>query len=412
MNKILMFPVNWFKVGLAWLVDAINWLLEPFQEFTRPDELKYPEALIQKEAKFWSDMERFWWAARKIYLYTLPTNSGDQCLWQGVYTAMVSLKYAATNDENVLARLHDCGLGLMQHQIPYGNGEQRLIRGWRSDGTYEDSVSNDQASGHILGIYFLWKYGDIQSRNMARRLIVGLADELLAHGNCLINADGTPTEYGNLVDGYLADPLNLTLCLATHKLASAMTSDPKYEAAYNAVLSLYQPITPYANLRLLWWKQDTYPLRAAIHYTILCDLEKDHDTQRKYLAGLLRTWRMERKVANPFVYFCMRRICLYDPAYEDRVKRHLREMTLEDKNGDVQRMNSNTVPWFWWGAYKRAFQPIPRWKIGAQDYLDGRNFSSVDDWIGNTVSDTHYNGGDFLFAYWGFRILGIIKRDE
>ena len=414
MKKFLMFFVNYFKVGLVWVADGINWLVDPFQEFTRPDELKYPEKLSDKEAKFSTDMERFWWAARCVYLYTLPGNSGDQCLHHGIYTAMMACKYAVLKDEITLAKLKNCALGLRMHQVPYSGDSIRLIRGWRTDGTYEDSVSNDQASGHILGIYFLWKYGDILSRNMARGLIVGLANELLSNQECLVNADGTPTTYGQLTNSYLTDPLNLTLCLAIYKLAYEMTTDVRYNVRYNDVLTMYEPIIPYANLKFLWWKQDSVAVRAAIHYTILCDLEKDHDIQRKYLGGLLRTWKMERKVANPLVYFLMRRICLNDPAYEDRVKRHLREMTLEDKYGNVERINSTRpgVESFTWGGHLRSPQPLPRWRMGAQDNFDARNFSSVDDWIGNKTADTQYNGGDFLSAYWGLRSIGIIGSDE
>lgn len=412
MNQRIMRLISYLKVGLAWLSDGVNWCYDPFKEFTRPETVKYAEKLSDKEAKFSADMERFWWAARKVYLYTLPGNSGDQCLWHGVYTAMMACKYSVLKDEITLGKLKDCGLGMMQHQIEEGDGFARLIRGWRTDGTYEDNVSNDQASGHILGIYFLWKYGDILSRNMARGLIIGLANELLIYDNCLINSDETPTEYGKLVDSYLTDPLNMTLCLAIYKLAQEMTDDARYRVAYESILESYEPLIPYANLKLLWLKQDSCAMRAAIHYTILCDLEKDHDTQRKYLRGLLRTWRMERKVANPFVYFLMRRICLYDPAYEDRVKRHLREMTLEDKGGNVERVNSPNVPCFNWGGHLRSPQPLPLWQMGAQDFFWGRNLASVDDWIGNKTADTQYNGGDFLSAYWGLRSLGIIGSAE
>ncbi len=412
--KIVIWIANYLKVGLAWLSDGVNWAYDPFKEFTRPDQVKYPEKLSEKEAKFSTDMERFCWPARCVYLYTLPGNSGDQCLHHGIYTAMMACKYAVLKDEITLGKLKNCALGLRMHQVSDSGDEIRLIRGWRSDGTYEDSVSNDQASGHVLGIYFLWKYGDILSRNMSRGLIMGLANELLANNNCLIFADGTPTPFGKFTDSYLTDPLNLTLCLAIYKLAYEMTSDVRYGVIYDEILAQYKPIIPYANLKLLWWKQDSCAMRAAIHYTILCDLEKDHDTQRQYLKGLLRTWRMERKVANPFVYFLMRRICLYDPAYEDRVKRHLREMTLEDKYGNVERINStrSDIESFTWGGHLRSPQPLPRWQMGAQDNFDGRNFSSVDDWIGNKVADTQYNGGDFLMDYWGLRSIGIIGSDE
>src|SRR5260221_10074982 len=100
--KIVIWIANYLKVGLAWLSDGVNWAYDPFKEFTRPDQVKYPEKLSEKEAKFSTDMERFCWPARCVYLYTLPGNSGDQCLHHGIYTAMMACKYAVLKDEITL----------------------------------------------------------------------------------------------------------------------------------------------------------------------------------------------------------------------------------------------------------------------------------------------------------------------
>lgn len=409
---ILMPLVNVVKVAAIWLTDGINFLFDPFQDFDRPEDIKYAEWLHEKAKKFERDMEDFYWPDRDVYLYTLPGNSGDQALWHGVYTATQAVKYSVTRDPEDLGRLWKCTEGLRQHQSPTDELVPRLIRGWRADETYEDSVSNDQASGHLLGIYFAWKYGNLAVRDNAKHLITGLADELVIYDNKLINADKTPTQHGKLENGIYTDPLSLTLALAIYKVAHRITSEPLYNVRYLDLVSRFRLLIPYAKVKLLWLDERPASHRAAIHYSILCDLETDHDLHRKYLSGLLRVWRIERKSANPWIYFLMRRVCLNDPAYEERAKKHLREFTLEDKQPNAERINSDHVETFNWGNHKRCYQPLPRWRVGSQDFFWQRHMYSADDWIGNGKGNLRHNGGDFLAAYWGLRSLRILGDEE
>lgn len=413
--KNLLFPVsNWLKVGLACAADLINAVFDPFEEFTRPVCPKYPEALEVKAEKFEAHMtERFFDGAHSLWLHTRTPGDyhtlrdvGDQALWQGVYTAMWAIKHSVTGDPIDGARC-DAGLtGMMWHQW-----KDRLIRGiyWENDElkTMEDA-SNDSATGHLMGAYFAWRYGMAASRGTAVDLLDGLAMELLTHDCSLVNPDGKPTTYGRLVQGHLTDPLRLLLCLAVFKAAHRATGYYPYVKKYSELSRRFFAILPYGNLRILWKGQSSQPMRAAIIYSILCDLEQDHDLHRQYLRGLMRTWKMERKSANPTVYYLMRRQMLLDPADLALAKKHLHEMTLEDKQFNVERINSNSVPTFKWGKYRRARQPLPRWKLGSQDYFDSRTAYAVDDWVGNKVGDTEHNGADFLLPYWGFRQLRLI----
>lgn len=397
---------NWFKVAAIWLTDLIN-RFEPFDEFTRPVEPKYPETLDEKAVKFENDLESFW--VDGFLQYNLPPNSGDQCLWHGMYTALSALRYNVKESDGSLRELMNCVSGLRRHQRRGFEDYPRLIRGCRADGTYEDEVSNDQATGHLLGIYFLWRYGSLECRGAARDLISGLADELLDHNYAFVNAAGEPTKHGQLIQGYKTDPLNLTLCLAILRVAAELTHDPAYQWHYEQLVEKYKPLLPYANVRLLWWMKTHHAHRAAIHYSILCDLEDDHDIHRMYLKGLIRTWKMERKTANPWIYYLMRRQVLMDPGELENVKKHLEEFTLEDKRYNVERINSTRAPNFRWGGRRRAYQPLPRWQVGSQDFFWQRHMYSVDDWIGNTESNAlRHNGMDYLICYYGLKSLRLL----
>lgn len=409
MKTLLNKLANVVKVGGIWLADLVNRVGDPYQEFDRPLDAKYFEYLHEKEKKFDNDMGAFYWPERNVYLYTRPGNSGDQCLWHGIYTTMWALKNSVTRDH--FTQLHSCLEGMRSFLVPSDVGV-RLIRGWREDGTYEDEVSNDQATGFLAGVYFGWKYGDIYCRDVARELITGFADELAIHGNKLVNKDLTPTKHGKLENGLATDPLNLTLALATYKTAYEITGERLYQVRYEEFVQKYSLLIPYASVRLLWWEKTHHAHRAAIHYSILCDLEKDHDLNRKYLRGLIRTWSMERKSANPWIYYLLRRVCLYDPEDLDKCRKHLKEFTLEEKQYNAERINSDKVETFQWGNHKRCRQPLPRWRVGSQDFFWQRHLYSADDWSGNGAGNIRHNGGDFLVAYWGLRSLRLIVATE
>ena len=406
---------NWLKVALILTSDLINRVFDPYENFDRPEEPKYSELLYEKAAKFDVDMDYFFWDKHGIYRYKLPTDSGDQCIWHGIYTAMIALKTSVTRND--YSRLLKCLEGMESFIYPTGENIPRLIRGWREDGTYEDSVSNDQASGFLAGAYFGWKYGNADCREQAKLLITGLADELSIYNNCLINVDKTPTKHGRLENGYLTDPLNLTLCLAIYAVAYRITGEPLYKVRYDELVKKYCPMIPYGNAKLwltrfLVLEKTHHAHRAAIHYSILCDLEPNHDLNRLYLKGLLRIWMMERKSGNPWIYFLMRRVCLFDPSHIDACRKHLMEFTLEDKQYNAEKINSNHVKTFKWGKHIRARQPLARWRVGSQDFFWQRHLYSVDDWIGNQTGNVRHNGGDFLIAYWGLRSLRLLGATE
>lgn len=426
--------IDWLSDQLKRLLivasDIVN-LIDPFDEFDRVQYPKYFEYLWEKAKKFEDDARMyFYWSGRSIWCATTtptavpgmqnPINIGDQCLWHGVWTALWAIKYSVTKDIGDLSTLHDCFQGLMAHQTPKGEVTKRLIRGVDVLGNVTDDVSNDQASGHLAGIYFMWKYGDDTCRDGAKVLIKGLADELLANNHCLVNMFGKPTTYGALEQGWKTDPLRLTLLLAIYKAAGAMTGELVYIDTYNSLVSKHNAILRYAKVRLLWVDKDYDTHRAAIHYTILCDLETDSTLHRSYFKGLERVWRIARKSANPWIFYLVRRQGSLPQQELDRVLKHLTEMTLEDKSFNLEKINSaNRQQWadegmrfFSWGGHIRSSQPLPRWKVGSQDFFWQRTMYAVDDWIGNKQPDTRHSGLDFLISYWGLRSLNLIGSKQ
>lgn len=310
-QKLLNDFINILKVGGIWLLELVHDLQGLFAKLNVPRI--YSKVYLAERAR---ELEN---SLHGLYV--------DDCLWHGITTATYAIKYSVTRDMLDLESLERCVLGLARCCF------------W----------TVDQASGRLVGTYFLWKYGNISHRKIAKSLIVQLADKLAINDNKLSE---------KLENGYLTNPLNLTLCLAIYKVAYEFTDEPWYLARYDRLVEKYESLIPYANLGRPWSENKRLAHMAAMHYSILCDLETDHDLHRKYLGGLLRTWKMERTTVAPWIYFLMRRVCLCDPADLDLCRLFMKK------------------------------------------------------WMVYNPNDPRDNGIFSLFAYWGLRSLRIIGASE
>ena len=412
---------NIIKVGAIWFTDLINWIWSPFDFFTRPMILKYPESFDVKAAKFETALAQFNHDGI-VYDSTISWGTnfddvGDEALWHGITVAMWSLKYSVTKDPNDLEKIRQGMVGLNLHQTAHDDPVRRLIRGVQDPlnpkTTFIDDVSNDGATGHILGIYYAWKYGDDAIKQQTQILARGIADEILNNNYCLIGPTGVATTYGKLIDGWLTNPMALTLCLAILRVASAITADPKYQTAYNNVLETYGCIDlyKYPKISFLTWNNWNDDHRAAIHLSILADFDD------RFVDGLKRIWRLNKKSGNAWIaYLCGKHFSIPTQELLPCIIR-LNEFYVEDEN-NAQKINSTNpavsglgisikkyvILWFMSGNLIST-QPLPLWWTGSQDFRWQRCPYSSDDWIGitGTAVNQVFFGTDFLIAYWAFK---------
>lgn len=402
---------NMAKVGAIKLTDIINKKFEPWEQLNSRDVGVLSDIEDLKD-KFTAHMVQFFQSPTGLVNYKYPLDIGDQCLFQGLYTAMWAIRYSVTKDPSHLSSFYHAleGMGWMYYRRD--NGDYIIIRGIDPiAGALRDDVSNDQATGHILGLYFAWKYGPADTRQWLSDSVRLLADELLRHDYKLVDTKGDPTPYGKLINGIQTDPLNLTLILAILKAAYKMTNYLEYDKHYHKLVKKYKPIIPYANVRLLWLEKTHHAHRAAIHYSILCDLESDHDLHRLYLKGLLRTWEMEKAAGNVWIYYLVRRHVLVDPWFEPYAINRLREFNYDAKVNQYEIDNSGAglgSKIVKWGKYMRSKVAQPIGSMSSQDFFWQRNLFAQS---GKPVQATgvKHNGGDFLLAYWGLRQLKIIS---
>lgn len=369
-----MLIVNLIKIGVIWLCDTINVLWDPFEQATLP---VVNIDLAGLEDKLFTHLQINHVVNGKFaYQLPMPVDAGDYALFQGVYTAMLAFKGADTAE--ALTALRALFI------------ENTLIRGIRSDGTINDTTSNDSATGALLGLYAVKDF----------KTAANWAMQLLITRYALTDQSGVPTQYGQLEDGWKTDPLRITLLLAI--FAMARTEDPSFDAPYNELFDKYRALLAYPKIKLLWWDTDYDTHRAAIHLHILYKITGSEE----YAKGLRRIYRISEKSNNAWVnVLCAPALpkgeqadisMMYTFTYEDRIK------------GLLQSINSGRVESVEWGDSMRAKQTLPLNQRGSQDFFWQRNMFSLDEWVGVTEAWVYHSGLDFLVCYWLAKREGIL----
>lgn len=403
-------------------IDKLNKMHDPFDEFTRPILRRTNETLISKAGRFEDQLRQEFILENNVFNYRKvydgePLDLGDQCFWHGICTAMHAFKYSVTNDPTDAKNLQAM---IAASAIHHYGPNLYLIRGITPDKTrFADDASNDSLTGHIAGLWWGWKYGDAACRVVASSIIKNVAEELISNEDSLVNQDGTHTTYGELVQGWKTDPLRLTLALAVYTTAFKVTGNPTFNERVQTLYRAYHEIVGFPKVMLWSWEKDYDTHRAAIHLSILADTAS-RETLDRCRYGLNRIWEMKRKTADPWLMaLCARHGCT---PTEDvaSVSRRLHEYEFDERGPQIERLNSKNedywklvgVTFFEWGGHLRSSQPLPFWKIGAQDFFPQRNLFSVDNWEGSTDTRLKYSGLDFLASYWLCRNICAVSAKE
>ena len=400
--KLYMPIVNVLKVGVIWFTDLINKLWYPFdlvQTYGQIDVTKLPPL----ETQFVADLDARFINPSGEFLYTLPrpTDAGDTALFHGLATGMKVLRGDDVSKQ----------LDFIKTLFP----NNRLIRGYRNDGTMNDTTSNDSASGILFFFYAVYKYGWPSLRVEAANILIPWLRQLKADNWALCDQQDNPTKYGVLDNGVMTDPLRVTILLALLALASGY-STPEFAADYDELYNKYKLILAYPKVKFLWYdtKYDTH--RAAINLHVLYDITGD----KRFKKGLERIWRISRKQNNAWVY------TLCHPALDDTTDSFIVKSMLctfdfaRRQLGDVESINStdSSIPSVYWPVklpFKDLFEsvlrskyPLPLSKRGSQDFFWQRDMNSLDEWVGNTMADVYHSGLDFLICYNLAKKLGIV----
>jgi len=378
---------------LCGLSDVLDSFYDPFDEFTRVAELKDTKSKEEKAREFRKDLEEnFLICGETIMNYRIPQpggsplDLGDQALWHGIATG-IEARFRGSRTAQYLE-------GMASHQ-PGGH----LIRGIDCGRIAEDA-SNDQATGHLFGLYGVWVWGQEVERRVSLRLMDEWAGRILSDGDAMTDKSGRVTTYGRFISGWKTDPLRVTLVLAIYGAAWVMTGAWKYKSAYVRIWQKYGGLIPYAKMSLWGWDTSYDTHRAAIHLAILATLNLgDQELIRR---GLIRLRKKVRKHGNVWV----NALCAWGLGAEHPDDKRIRdvvlsEFTLEDKQYNVGKVNSTdaTIRKVRWNGQWVSRQPLPRWRVSAQDFFWQRGLFNMDFRGQGSPADSRYNGLDFLAAY-------------
>ncbi len=370
----------------------------------------------------------------------------DNAYLTGVYAAVLSMKYALTEDPSVRAQANRtiealdllCTVsgrrGLLARaavpvttHIDYGNDESM----WRSspDQRYQwrDDASADQVTAVLFGLSMAYDLvaNAHQKRQMAQN-VTDLVNRIYTNDTMLTRYDGTPTTWGRYFPDYVKKrmPLNALLLLQHAKIAHYMTNDRRLQRKYlvYALQEHYDKTSIKAHhIGPPGSKEVHYSDSALIYlaYYPLLTCEKDPLLRQTYLVGLRRTWQGAegfpgvKPEANPFYTFVTHKF-LDDASMDAQAINNLRWFPFDLK------WNRRTI-----SKYEEQFgfvfspqpqspepepgEPIPfdrrpkTWSICVQNpYISG---SRTED------APVEYNGSDYLLAYWMGRYLGYIDAD-
>lgn len=367
------------EVGLIWIADTINKFYSPFK--ASQYGVLVNDLLVQLEQQLYVHLNTsFVTNGRFKYQLPMPEDEGDAALFQGLYTGMMNLKHTEVTPE---LRAANAALGGF-----FVDGV--LIRGIRSDGTVNDTTSNDSATGMLFGLYHIWRKGTWEADATIQRW----AFKIIESGYALTNLKGVPTKYGQLEDGVKTDPLRITLLLAILALAAHtnVTNQGYFADHYKKLYLKYKLLLKYPKVKLLWWDTDYDTHRAAIHLHVLYNLTGD----AVYADGLGRIARITEKENNswvqilcwPFNGATINTTMMHTFTFEHRIK------------GNIESLNSPYFPGVKWGDNTRSVTALPMHHRGSQEFFWQRNMFSLDEWVGNAKAGTYHSGLDFLVAYW------------
>jgi hypothetical protein len=410
-----------------------------------------PPSLAKKAEVFEADLVRHYvfdgQLAPKMKLATperpfVAYNMPDNAYMTGIYTGIMSMKFAATKDPEARKRALD-GVRALNLLSTVSGKKGLLARAavpvdmrfdddgdWQpsSDGNlkWRTDVSSDQMDGVLYGYVLAYDLvaRDAEKNDIARH-VTDLVGHILDNGMKIVDYNGKPTQWGNYTDEYIrtVEPMNGLLLLQHLKIAAHITGNEKFKAAY----SRFARDEGYAKLSVNARKFDrsgelnhSDDILLWLAYLPLLRLETDPELKGLYEASLRRSWNGEGQIPgikveqNSVFAFTVKHFLNDDSGLQAGIQ------SLEWFPMDM-KWNKITIAKFE-REFGFKFDPkpsSPEPKKGEVVPLDRRPKQwSV--WVhtpfqtGSRTEDTlgEFNGHDYLMAYWLGRYFNLIAENK
>ena len=392
----------------------------PFEDFKRKYDSVDDAKPAKKAAHFWEIIGKDWLFGRNRCLYwsMKGNDGGDMAIWHGMAVATAALRH----DKAMLDRL----LGGSE-VLQYLGGNSRLCRGADVQGgpmrvgdpnrkyyyyggyVFIDDVSESTLIGHLWGLWWVWDQSPREDVNdRVRKMIVDLADQVIADDYQLKNQDGSTARFGDL------RPLKWPWQIEKRKpigtaalvllLLMAYNASKRVEFRDRYLKIARENIRSIVHLETRFLTTDKpYDdiLGVMVGSMLMMNEWENHDLREAYRGAMLTLWKKVRKQGNPFYIYVMRDALgaeIIDESYLAQARQTLDEYNAfnNDFPTGVVKLpvkNSDTIPGVKWGKHTVSRQPVPVYRRPASDFYPQRSPYVLDD---EEKKDEQFNRLDFV----------------
>jgi hypothetical protein len=397
------------KSGLLSAADGFNGLVGGPQPFNRA-------ALRDPSASFADDMARrdaiaaaaelelSGFVKDGVFVAALPNDLGDCAIWQGVYTAMCTMRWSAKpNAENQAAMLAAAN-ALARYFYSTSVGTSILVRGAMPlalEGTffsvdpanasryftdnyagvpyvYREDASLDSLLGVMFGAAIVARFGDAPSRAALSSVLGSFSFGFTRAGFKITNRDGSPTTYGDCSPGFIQAPVR-TLAGA---LPSLVAGDNTWQWIARSFAPEFSTTDTQAPGKISYVNAH---LAILANLTFVCAAPAGSPGVGEAADGLRALLSKYEDVGNSFLVYAAARLGVAPrQSAKDKADKVLVEFPIGPK--PKKGFNDSVAP---------AMQPVPVWQRPPADVIWQRSpypYSGSD--------SKAYNRLDYLLAHY------------
>jgi hypothetical protein len=427
-----VYLTDWIKAGAISLSTTLTIIFQPYTSFDRPANIIQDLSLEQKAEIFELNIRAKHISQEGIFLYELPINLGDMCIWNGVHVGYRAIRYGVTQDPvdlqnlkifvnslKILQTYPNTDLTLLirgsvlleEWEVANPNKQQRKIfenetHIWRED------ASGDSFIGHVFGMAMAYKYGDAEIKEFIGQLAKDLYIKLQSDKFHLTNADGSRTKFHQIGPMIVSSPMSVAGLMVVAKIIELQyPNDPLAKEYHRLAIRCNQIHVVSHNFPILLWKTKYSNInKAQLSLYALYELEENPKYKKKYVKGFKRGWRALKDDGNTLLTFMVSNASskTVKQKYLDKATQVLNEFSTDLKLAQpVDLREETSIRKVTWGELK-ASQPYPVWQRAATDFAWQRNPHSIKDFLGSSPPYTEFTGLDFLLAYYIGRLHGFI----
>jgi hypothetical protein len=383
--------LSWLKSAALAGVNGIDGLLGGPQPFTRaaiPDPAgTFPDDMARRDAiAAAAEAELAGFVRDGVFVQAIPNDLGDCCIWQGVYTAMATMRWAAKPGPDTQAAMLAAATALSRYFYATGPGTSIICRGampvslegdlsgglfhldqtnaaqyWTDtiDGVvyaFREQASLDSMLGALFGAAVVNRFGDAPSRAVLAGPLGRFTFGFTQAGYRITNRDGSVTQYGDCAPGFFQAPVRV-LAAALPSLVAGSNDWGQLARAYAPEFGTTDTQAPG---KISWVNAH---LAMLANLTYVCAAPAGALGSGQAADGVRSLLSKYEDAGNSFLVYAAARLGVTPrQSAKDKADKVLIEFPLGPK--PKAGLNSSAAP---------AMQPVPVWQRPPADYIFQRS---------------------------------------